>query len=69
MEENRGSIKVLNQKGFGFIKVPGMEKDLFFHAQALQGVNFQDLKQGDVVVFEGIESTTKGRQAYGVTLA
>lgn len=71
MEENKGVIAGLNEeRGFGFIKIEGRKKDLFFHAQQLaSGVDFKELKKGDTVIFEGIEPTAKGDQAYGVNLA
>ena len=69
--ENKGVINGLNEsRGFGFIKIEGRAKDVFFHAQGLQpGVDFKTLKKGDEVIFEGIEPTVKGDQAFGVELA
>lgn len=63
-----GKIKKLHTKGFGFITgVEGREKDLFFHAAGLvKGLEFNSLKEGDAVSFEGIEPTAKGEQAFGV---
>ena len=40
-----GTIAGLTDKGFGFIKVEGMAKDLFFHSKELVGVSYDDLKQ------------------------
>ena len=40
-----GTIKKLTDKGFGFIKT-ATEKDIFFHSKALQGVEFDDLREG-----------------------
>jgi CspA family cold shock protein len=45
-----GTIKRLTDKGFGFIEMPG-GKDIFFHMSAVQGVRFEDLKQGQRVSF------------------
>jgi CspA family cold shock protein len=45
-----GTIKRLTDKGFGFIDRGG-EKDLFFHMSAVEGVRFEDLKQGQRVSF------------------
>ncbi len=45
-----GTIKTL-RNGFGFIAREGAE-DLFFHASALNGVTFEELKEGDAVTFE-----------------
>jgi CspA family cold shock protein len=45
-----GTIKRLTEKGFGFIDT-GTGKDLFFHMSAVEGVRFEDLKQGQRVSF------------------
>jgi CspA family cold shock protein len=45
-----GVIKKLTDKGFGFIKV-GNGKDLFFHSKSLQGVEFDELREGQKVSF------------------
>ena len=48
-----GTIKRLTDKGFGFIET-GTGKDLFFHMSAVEGVRFEDLKQGQrVAITEG----------------
>lgn len=65
---NKGVIKNLNDKGFGFIKVDGLGKDLFFHASALRDVKFMDLQVGDEVFFDEIEQTQRGQSAIGITL-
>lgn len=51
-----GTIAGLTDKGFGFIKVEGMAKDLFFHSNELIDGNFDDLQVGDKVQFEVGES-------------
>ena len=61
-----GKIARLTDKGFGFIKVEGQEKDLFFHKNELQGVTFEELKVGDKVSFEKADSP-KGPNATNVT--
>lgn len=53
-----GTIKRLTDKGFGFIDA-GKSKDLFFHHSALQGVQFDSLREGQRVQF------TEGRGAKG----
>ena len=63
-----GTIKTLTDKGFGFISREGESKDLFFHSKELQGVTFDELKVGDAVTFEVIE-TEKGLAATGVARA
>jgi CspA family cold shock protein len=40
----------LADKGFGFIDLGG-GKDLFFHTSAVEGVRFEDLKEGQRVSF------------------
>ena len=37
-----GTIKKVTDKGFGFIST-GQDKDLFFHADSVQGVSFSEL--------------------------
>jgi len=61
-----GTIAGLTDKGFGFIKVDGMEKDLFFHSKELIDANFDDLQVGDKVRFEVGESP-KGPNATRVS--
>lgn len=46
-----GTIKRLTDKGFGFIDTGG-SKDLFFHASALVGVSYEELKEGQSVTFD-----------------
>ena len=62
-----GTIKnLVMDKNFGFISVEGREKDLFFHANSLvPGLNFMDLKVGDMVSFEEADSP-KGPNAVNV---
>jgi CspA family cold shock protein len=45
-----GTIKRVTDKGFGFIET-GTGKDLFFHMSAVEGVRFEDLRQGQRVSF------------------
>ena len=62
-----GTIKTLvKQKGFGFISREGEQKDLFFHSTELQGVTFDELKEGDSVSFE-VTQGDKGPAATGVS--
>ncbi len=63
-----GVIKKLTDKGFGFITVEGMEKDLFFHAKALVDVQFTELHEGDAVTFD-TEESPKGMNAVNVRRA
>ena len=53
-----GTIKRLTDKGFGFIDGGG-SKDLFFHSSSLEGVSFDELREGQRV------SYTEGRGQKG----
>ncbi|MEK7464782.1 MAG: cold shock domain-containing protein [Patescibacteria group bacterium] len=64
----QGTIKTLTGKGFGFIAREGEEKDLFFHSKELKDVTFDELKVGDTVTFEVVE-TEKGPAAVNVSRA
>lgn len=55
-------------RGFGFIAREGEAKDLFFHKDKLSGVTFEELKEGDAVTFEIVE-TEKGPAASDVKKA
>ena len=61
-----GTIARLTEKGFGFIAIEGEEKDLFFHSNELQGVTYDELKEGDKVSFEKADSP-KGQNAVNVS--
>ena len=63
-----GIIKKKTEKGFGFIKSEGQEKDLFFHSNSLVGITFDELREGDNVTFE-TEDSPKGRNAVSVKKA
>ena len=61
-----GTIKKLTDKGFGFIRMDDGD-DLFFHSSGVQGVGFEDLKEGQKVTFtEG--QGPKGPRAENVKL-
>lgn len=62
----KGTIVRLTDKGFGFIKAEGQDKDLFFHSKELVGVAFDSLQEGDKVTFEVAESP-KGLNAVEVS--
>jgi len=64
----KGTIEKLTDKGFGFIKVEGQEKNLFFHSNELQGVSFDSLREGDELTFEIAESP-KGPNAIKISKA
>jgi CspA family cold shock protein len=63
-----GTIKKLTDKGFGFIKVDNGNKDLFFHSKSLQGVEFDDLQEGQKVSYSEADGP-KGPCAENVKLA
>lgn len=63
-----GTIKTLTTRGFGFISREGETKDLFFHSKELKGVTFDELKVGDKVTFELVD-TEKGPSATNVARA
>lgn len=48
----QGKIIRLKDQGFGFIAREDGEKDIFFHANELIDVKFNELKEGDQVQFE-----------------
>lgn len=59
-----GRIKKLTDKGFGFIDI-GEGADLFFHMSNLEGVRFEDLREGQVVSFNSGQGP-KGPRAENV---
>lgn len=63
-----GTIARLTDRGFGFIKRDGQEKDLFFHSKELVGVTFDELREGDKVTFE-VTDSPKGPNAVKVSKA
>lgn len=61
-----GTIKKkIEDRMFGFIAREGEAKDLFFHKDDLNGVTFEDLKEGDAVTFDVVEGQ-KGPAAKNV---
>ena len=61
-----GTIKRLTDRGFGFIDT-GTDKDLFFHNSNVEGVSFDELREGQRVSYtEG--QGPKGPCAENVTL-
>ncbi len=63
-----GTIKKLTDKGFGFIAREGQAKDLFFHSKSLVGVQYNELKEGDMLEFD-VEDSPKGPSAVNVKRA
>ncbi len=50
-EGGEGTIKRLTDKSFGFIKTE-KGKDLFFHSSSLQGISFEELREGQKVTYK-----------------
>jgi len=63
-----GSIVRKRDNGYGFIKPDNGDKDVFFHAQSLVDVAFDDLQEGDNVTFD-VEQGPKGPAATNVQRA
>jgi CspA family cold shock protein len=64
----KGTIKKITDRGFGFINAEGEDKDLFFHSTGVEGITFEELKEGDAVTFD-IVDTQKGPNAVNVQVA
>ena len=61
-----GTIKRLTDRGFGFIDT-GTDKDMFFHNSNVEGVSFDELREGQRVSYtEG--QGPKGPRAENVQL-
>ncbi|MDP6444640.1 MAG: cold shock domain-containing protein [Pirellulaceae bacterium] len=59
-----GTIKRITDRGFGFID-DGTGNDMFFHSSSLEGVRFDDLREGQRVSYE-VGSGPKGPRAENV---
>ena len=55
------------KEGFGFIKCPQFPNNVFFHFSALQNCDFDDIMEGDLVLFS-VEQREKGPVAKDVEL-
>lgn len=65
----QGTIKkIIAGKNFGFISQENEQKDLFFHSNNLDGISFDELREGDTVTFE-VEQGDKGPSAVKVKKA
>ena len=47
----KGTIRRIMDRGYGFIKTED-EEDIFFHRNELEGVEFNDLNEGQEVEFD-----------------
>jgi len=64
-----GKIATMKRdKGFGFITPDDGSKDIFFHAQNVEGGIYDDLQEGEAVTFT-VEEGPKGPAAAGVARA
>jgi cold shock protein len=64
----KGSIVRKRDEGYGFIKPEDGSKDVFFHASSVVDVTFEELKEGDAVMFD-VEQGPKGPAAANVRRA
>jgi len=62
-----GTIKRLTDKGFGFI-TPASGPDIFFHMSNLDGVRFEELREGQSVTYTAGQGP-KGPRAENVRVA
>ena len=62
----QGKIKRLTDRGFGFIDTGGGQ-DLFFHMSNVQGVAFEQLREGQAVTYD-VGQGPKGPRAENVRL-
>jgi cold shock protein len=48
----QGTIKTIrDEKGFGFITPDGETTDVFFHSNSVEGMTFEELREGNRVQF------------------
>lgn len=59
-----GTIKRITPKGFGFIE-DGTGKDMFFHSSSLEGVSYEELREGQRVSYN-VGQGPKGPRAENV---
>ncbi len=59
-----GTIKRITDKGFGFIE-NGTGTDMFFHSSSLEGVSYEELREGQRVSYE-VGQGPKGPRAENV---
>lgn len=54
-------------KGFGFVRVPGEEKNPIFHRTSIQNQEFPAFEPGQVIMYSSLDRTPRGAQLRGVT--
>lgn len=59
-----GKIKRITAKGFGFIE-DGTGTDMFFHSSSLEGVHYEELREGQRVSYN-VGQGPKGPRAENV---
>ena len=60
---HNGTVKWFNtQKGYGFIKPEGGNKDVFVHISALKNAGLEDLEDNQKVTYE-LEEGRNGKQS------
>ncbi len=64
----KGTIKRITDKGFGFIASPDNRNDLFFHSSSVSGVDFNELHEGQQVTYT-VGQGPKGPRAENVQLS
>ena len=64
----KGTIARVTDRGFGFITPENGDKDIFFHANELNGITFDELHEGDAVTFE-LANGPKGPAATNIARA
>ncbi len=62
----QGTIKRITDKGFGFISTAD-KNDMFFHSSAVEGIHFNDLREGQEVTYN-VGQGPKGPRAENVQL-
>ena len=61
----QGTIKRITDRGFGFISHQGSDNDMFFHSSCVDGVHFNDLREGQKVTYT-VGQGPKGPRAENV---
>lgn len=59
----QGTIKTIrDDRGFGFITPEGESNDVFFHSSSVEGLTFEELREGQRVEFvAGTDPRNPGR--------